>query len=217
MTERKRSAGRHPISELTEPQRRTLQVLQRLAARHGKPPTVKELALAREVSVGTIQDQIAQLERKGYVQRDPHKSRNLTVLRSPTDEIAELVEVPILGTVAAGSPIWATENVLGHVMVEASSTRGRCFALRIRGDSMIKANMRDGDLIIVKQQPVAENGDIIVALLSGEATVKRLSITDEAIRLLPENPKYKPMTIDPDEDFRIVGKVIGIRRVKQVD
>lgn len=215
MTERKRTVGRHPISELTSSQRQTLQVLQRLIARHGKPPTIKELAAARDVSVGAIQDQIAQLERKGYVQRDPRKARNLTVLRGPAEEITELIEIPILGTVAAGSPIWATENILGQITVEASSARGRCFALQIQGDSMIKANMHDGDLIIVKQQPVAENGEIVVALLSGEATVKRLSITDEAIRLLPENPKYRPLTINPDEDFRIVGKVIGVRRVSQ--
>jgi repressor LexA len=215
MTARKRSVGRHPIVELTDPQRRTLQVLQRLVSRHGKPPTIKELAAAREVSVGTIQDQIAQLERKGYVRRDPHQSRNLTVLRGPTEDVAELIEVPIIGTVAAGPPIWATENILGHVMVEASSIRGRCFALQVQGDSMIRANMKDGDLVIVRQQPVAENGDIVVALLSGEATVKRLSITEEAIRLIPENPKYRPLTIDPSEDFRIVGKVIAIRRAGQ--
>ncbi len=212
MTARKRSVGRRPIAELTEPQRRTLQVLQRLISRHGKPPTMKELAADRDVSIGTVQDQIAQLERKGYVRRDPHQSRNLTVLRGPTEDVAEFVEVPVIGTVAAGAPIWAVENILGHLMVEASLTRGRCFALKVQGDSMIRANMKDGDLIIVKQQPVAENGDIVVALLSGEATVKRLSITDEAIRLVPENPKYQPLTIDPDEDFRIVGKVIGIRR-----
>lgn len=215
MTTRKQRAGRHPVTELTDPQRQTLQVLQRLVAKHRKPPTMKELALERGVSIGTVQDQIAQLERKGYVQRDPHKSRNLTVLRGPAEEVAELVEVPIIGVVAAGAPIWAVENIQGQVMVEAASMRGRCFALKVQGDSMIRANMQDGDLIIVKQQPVAENGEIVVALVAGEATVKRLSITEEAIRLLPENPKYRPLVIDPNDDFRIVGKVIAIRRMQK--
>ena len=213
MTERKPTAGRPRVAALTDPQRRTLEMLQKLITRNKVPPTIKELAEARGVAVGTIQDQIAQLVTKGYVGREPNKARNLTVLKNPAEDVADLVEVPIIGSVAAGAPIWATENVIGSIMVEGSAARGRCFALEVIGDSMLKANIRSGDLVIVRQQPVAEHGDIVVALLDQEATVKRLSISEEAIQLLPENPKYRPIVIDPDQDFRIMGKVVAVRRV----
>lgn len=214
MAKRKHSTGRPLVLELTEPQRRTLEVLQKLIARNKVPPTVKELAAARDVAIGTIQDQLAQLIRKGYVQRDPHKARNLSILRSPAEEVGEVVEIPILGTVAAGSPIWAEQNVLGYITVESAIARGLCFGLKVTGDSMIRANILAGDVVIVRQQPIAENGDIVVAMIDRDsATVKRLSITDDVIQLLPENPKYRPITIQPDQDLRIVGKVIGIRRV----
>lgn len=211
MPEQKATAGRPRIAELTDPQRRTLEMLNKLIIRHKIPPTMKELAAACDVSVGTIQDQVAQLVVKGYVRKEPHKARNLTVLRTAVEEVTALVEVPIVGSVAAGSPIWAAENVIGSVTVDSSVARGRCFALRVIGDSMLKANIRSGDLVIVRQQQVAEHGDIVVALLDHEATVKRLSISDEAIQLLPENSKYRPIVIAPDQDFRIMGKVVAVR------
>ena len=211
MPEQKATAGRPRIAELTDPQRRTLEMLQKLIIRHKIPPTMKELAVACDVSVGTIQDQVAQLVVKGYVRKEPHKARNLTVLRTALEEVAALVEVPVVGAVAAGAPIWAAENIIGSVTVDSAVARGRCFALRVIGDSMLKANIRSGDLVIVRQQPVAEHGDIVVALLDNEATVKRLSISDDAIQLLPENAKYRPLVIDPDQDFRIMGKVVAVR------
>ena len=211
MPEQKATAGRPRIAELTDPQRRTLEMLQKLIIRHKIPPTMKELAVACDVSVGTIQDQVAQLVVKGYVRKEPHKARNLTVLRTALEEVAALVEVPIVGSVAAGAPIWAAENIIGSVTIDSTVARGRCFALRVIGDSMLKANIRSGDLVIVRQQPVAEHGDIVVALLDNEATVKRLSISDDAIQLLPENAKYRPLVIDPDQDFRIMGKVVAVR------
>lgn len=212
MATRKPSSGRPRVTAITDSQRQTLETLQKLITRNKVPPTIKELAEARAVSVGTIQDQIAQLVAKGYVGREPNKARNLTVLKSSKEAIAELVAVPIVGTVAAGAPIWVAENVIGSITVESSVARGRCFALEVAGDSMLNANIRSGDLVIVRQQPVAEHGDIVVALLDNEATVKRLSISEEAIELLPENAKYRPIVIDPDQDFRIMGKVIAVRR-----
>lgn len=213
MPERKSKLGRPRINQLTEPQRRTLETLNKLTSQYKVPPTIRELAAALGVTVSPIQGHIRQLILKGYLKREPNKARNLTILRGAAEEFAELVEVPIIGTVAAGIPIWATENVLGHLTVESSIARGRCFALKIQGDSMVKANIHSGDLVIVRQQPVAEHGDIVVALLDNEATVKRLSISDEAIQLLPENPKYRPLVIDPNQDFRIIGKVVAVRRV----
>ena len=121
--------------------------------------------------------------------------------------------VPIVGTIAAGEPILAEENVVGEVLVDSRAARsGRCFALEVQGDSMIGAGIHDKDLVVVREQPVAESGDIVVALLDQDATVKRLFIRDERIELRPENPELRPMPIGPDDGLRIVGKVVAVSR-----
>ena len=160
-----------------------------------------------------MRDQVKQLVRKGYVRRESRKARGLTVVREPKDEVLDLLAVPIVGRVAAGQPILAEENVIGEVLVDSRAVRsGRCFALEVRGDSMIDACIRDQDLVVVREQPVAESGDIVVALLDQEATVKRLFIRDERIELRPENPKHRSMPIGPDDGLRILGKVVAISR-----
>ena len=114
---------------------------------------------------------------------------------------------------AAGHALLAEENVLGEVMVERRVVAsGRHFALRITGNSMRDAAINDGDIVIVRQQPVAQHNDIVVALLGGDATVKRLYIREHEIELRPENPDYKPIPINPDDELRIVGKVVAVRR-----
>jgi repressor LexA len=211
----KRGPGRPAVEELTAPQKRTLDELQRIITREKLPPTMQELAAAMGVTAASAHEQVSQLVRKGYLKREPRKARNLTIVGGPNAEIAELVEIPIVGTVAAGVPILATENVVGKVFVEGSlARRGKCFALRVVGDSMIRAGIKAKDLVIVRQQAVAENGDIIVAMLDGEATVKRLSICEEVIELRPENAKFRPIFVDPDQEFRILGKVVGVRRME---
>ncbi len=205
--------GRPPIDEITSPQRRTLRELRRFTNRRGFPPTIQELADILGISGPSVRDQVNQLVRKGYVKRESRKARGLTVVREPTDEVLELLAVPIVGSVVAGQPILAEENVIGEVLVDSRAVRsGRCFALEVRGDSMIGAGIRDQDLVVVREQPVAESGDIVVALLDQEATVKRLSIRDERIELRPENPKHRPMPIGPDDGLRILGKVVAISR-----
>ena len=115
--------------------------------------------------------------------------------------------------VAAGCPILAEENITGQVLVESDVVRsGQHFALRAVGDSMVGAGINDGDLIIVRQQPIAEDGDIVVALLNNEATVKRLKIKDELIELVPENPEVRKIRIRPEDDLRVLGKVVGWKR-----
>lgn len=124
-----------------------------------------------------------------------------------------MTSVTLVGVVKAGPAMLAEENRLGDVMVaSALAGRGSCFALQISGDSMKNADMRDGDVVIVRRQLIAENGEIIVALIDDEATVKRLEVEDGEIRLLPENRKYKPIVVQPDSDFRVLGKVIGVSR-----
>ena len=205
--------GRRPIDELTETQRHVLRELRDFIAQRGFPPTSKELGERLDVSPATAHEQVGQLVRKGYVQREPRTARGLTILRDFDDEPADLISIPLLGMVPAGSPLLAEENVLGEVMIERSlASTGRCFALRVTGDSMQGAAIRDGDVVVVRQQPVAENGAIVVALRNDESTVKRLSIRGHAIELRPENSEFKPIAIGPDDDMRILGKVIAVHR-----
>ena len=205
--------GRRRINELTETQHRVLRAMQDFIAQRGFPPTAKELGELLDVSSATAHEQVGQLVRKGYVQREPRKARGLSILRDPNNEPADLVSVPLLGTIPAGTPLFAEENLLGEVMIERSlAATGRCFALRVTGDSMRDAAIGDGDVIVVRQQPVAENGDIVVAMRNDEATVKRLSIREHEIELRPENPDYDPIPIGPDDDLRVLGKVVGVRR-----
>ncbi|MDB5388706.1 MAG: lexA [Planctomycetaceae bacterium] len=212
----KKRPGRPMVEELTGSQQRTLEEIQRIIARDQRPPTMQELATVMGVTAASIHEQVGQLVRKGYLKREPRQARNLTVLQGPPEAVAELIEIPIVGTVAAGLPVLAEENIVGHVIIEGSlARRGRCFALQVVGDSMILAGIKAKDLVIVRQQAVAENGDIVVAMLEGEATVKRLSICEEVVQLCPENPKFQPIVVDPDQEFRILGKVVGVRRMEQ--
>ncbi len=211
---KKNTPGRPRVVEITDPQRRTLTAISRHVARFGYPPTLIELADTLGITHPSAHDQVNQLVRKGYLRREPNKARGLTVVQEPPLDTDELVPVPIIGRIAAGLPILAEENIEGEVLVDArTATRGRCFALHIVGDSMTGADIRDGDLVIVRQQPVAENGDIVAALLGDEATVKRLSIREEVIELRPENARYKPIPVRPEDEMRIIGKVVAVRKV----
>ena len=166
-----KARGRRPVEEITDPQRRTLRELRRFTKRRGFPPTIQELADILGISPPSVRDQITQLVRKGYVRRESRKARGLTVIREPAAEMLELRAVPIVGSVAAGQPVLAEENIIGEILVDSRAVHsGRCFALKVRGDSMIGAGIHDQDLVVVRQQPVAEHGDIVVALLDQEAT-----------------------------------------------
>ena len=198
--------------EISPLQRETLKAICRFVDAKGFPPTVKELSEIFEISHASAHDRLNQLVRKGYLRREEGKSRGLTIVRRTTDMAATLVSVPIVGTAPAGIPILAEENVTGQVLVESSVVRsGKHFALRAMGESMKGAGIHDGDLIIVRQQPIAEDGDIVVALLNSEATVKRLKIRDELIELVPENPEVRKIRIRPEDDLRVLGKVVAVR------
>jgi len=190
-----------------------LKDIRRFLHQRGFPPTIKELADILGISHASAHDQVNQLVRKGFLRREPRKARGLAVICEPEDETSNLLPVPIVGQVAAGQPILAEENIIGEILVEDRIAQsGRCFALEIAGDSMVDAGINDQDFVVVRQQPVAESGDIVVALLGDEATVKRLYIRDEKIELRPENLKHQPIPIGPDDGFCILGKVIGVRR-----
>jgi repressor LexA len=208
--------GRPPIVEVTASQQKAFAAIRNHLARRGFPPTVQELGELLGIGTSSAHEQVSQLVRKGYLRRDAGKARSLEVVRHIEPQVADLVPVPIVGVVAAGRPILAVENVIGEMLVDARLVgRSRCFALGVVGDSMVRAGIGDGDYVVVRQQQVAENGDIVVALLGEEATVKRLSIADEQIELRPENPRHRPIVVGPDDELRIQGKVIGVRKRRE--
>lgn len=210
-----RKRGRPAEEKITENQRRALAKLAAFIERHGFPPTMSELGDLLGITPASAHNLVKQLERKGYVRRHARKARNLQVLRQPEREFAPSVAVPVLGVVKAGPAMLAEENRVGTISVgratlRGGNARGKLFALKISGDSMIDAGIQEGDLAIIQQQPIAEQGDIIVALLDGDATVKRLHISTESIELRPANDQYVPIVVQPDSDFRVLGKVVGV-------
>ena len=204
--------GRKALTGLTPAQDRALAMIRQFVDRHGFPPTVKELGGELGIAPASAHELMTGLERKGYLRRSPGKARSLEILRPTAPTATQLVAVPILGQVPAGTPLLAAENVVGKLLVDARTARGRCFALEVQGDSMIDADIQDGDYVIVRQQQLAESGEIVVAMLDDEATVKRLRLTGEAIELRPENRRLSPIHIGPDDDLRILGKVVAIHR-----
>jgi len=205
--------GRPSIETITEPQRRVLAAIRTHISRRGFPPTGQELGELLGIAPASAHEQVNQLVRKGYLRRDAGKARSLEVLKEPEAEVSDLVPVRVVGRVAAGQPILAVENIVGELLVEGSVVgRARCFALKVTGDSMIRAGILDGDYVVVRQQQVADSGDIVVALLGDEATVKRLHFSDERVELRPENPRLRPIPVGPEDDLRIAGKVVAVRR-----
>lgn len=214
MSHNKKRRGRPPVQTLTDPQRRAFRAITEFIARHGFPPTAQELADALGVSGPSAHALVGQLVRKDYLKRESRKARGLSIVREIDDAPRKvvLVSVPIVGRVAAGRPVLADENIIGEVLVESTVVSGvQCFALQVAGQSMVNAGIADKDLVVVRRQPIAENGDIVVALIGGEATVKRLSIQGPRIELRPENPKFKPIVVGTDDDLRILGKVVAVR------
>ena len=205
--------GKLKTEEITPLQQEALDEICRYIELKGYPPTVKELSDIFNISQPSMHDRINQLVRKGYLIRDDRKARGLAVVRKENIEPLTLVSVPIVGTVAAGVPIWAEENITGEVLMESSVVKsGKCFALHVQGDSMIGAGINPGDLIIVRKQPLAENRAIVVALLDNEATVKRLRIADDIIELVPENPRLRPIRITAEDNLQILGKVVACKK-----
>jgi len=161
----------------------------------------------------SVRDQVKQLVRKGYVRHTRYKARSLEVVKEPEIDVPELVAVPIVGRIAAGRPVFAEQNRTGELLVDGRVVgRAPCFALQVKGDSMVGAGIRNGDFVITRQQPIAESGDIVVALVGAEATVKRLRISENGISLCAENPRYEPIPIGPGDELRVVGKVVAVRR-----
>lgn len=198
---------------MTEKQRKVLAFIRSFIQSERRPPTIREIAAHfRYASNRTVQDYLAALERKGFLKVLKGLSRGI-------DLTAQAIGIPVVGRVPAGVPFFAEENVeqwldlsLGYFKGGEPLDRigGRVFALRVVGDSMEGAGIVDGDLVIVRKQPSASHRDIVVALVNGQATVKRLTEKGERRTLLPENPKYAPIPLGADS--AILGKVLGVVR-----
>jgi repressor LexA len=206
-----RARGRPRVESITQPQQRTLRVIENCLQERGYPPTIQELADELGITPASTHGQVKQLERKGYLKREGRKARSLVLVRQPDEPVLNLVEIPLVGTVVAGQPLLAEENVLGQILIERRLSRSaRCFALRVSGDSMNDADIHDGDIVVIRQQLLAQHNDIVVALVDGESTIKRLYLQDEIIELRPENSSYRPIPIGPDTELRIIGKVLAV-------
>jgi repressor LexA len=182
----------------------------------GFPPTISEIQGQFSFkSPNAVQEHLKALIRKGQIRRNPNQWRGLelTVSNRSKDESAQYstVSVPLIGRVTAGQPVWAEENFEGTISVDRSilGRATRLFALHVRGDSMIRAGIYDGDIAIAQQQSVADHGDIVIALLGDEATVKRFYRKKKLIILQPENDAMQPIRIIEGSDFKILGKVIA--------
>ncbi len=199
---------------LTESQAKVLQTISDFIDANGYSPTAKEIAEILHITQTSVFEQLSRLEKKRYITRQKGAARTIGIMerveeKPVKNEKVKLVKVPVIGTIAAGVPIFADENMEGEILVDESNIgKGRFFALRVRGDSMINAGINNGDLVIIKRQPLAENGDIIAALIDSDATLKRLSLNNGEVFLLPENEKYSPINVTCREDFRILGKMV---------
>ena len=184
----------------------------------GYPPSVREIGEAVGLtSSATVHTHLAVLQRGGYLQRDPSKPRAIQVRYEPSSKVAmapgPVRHVPLVGEVAAGTGVLAQENVEEIVALPEDFTgSGSLFMLRVRGDSMIEAGIFDGDYVVVRQQPAAENGDIVVAgIPNDEATVKKFTRRRGKVVLTPANPALSPMELAPDE-VTVFGKVVTVLR-----
>ncbi|HXY71043.1 MAG TPA: transcriptional repressor LexA [Actinomycetota bacterium] len=196
-------------------QRRILDYIKETVQARGYPPTVREIGEAVGLnSSSSVHAQLANLERRGLLRRDPTKPRAME-LQGPGAPSGKAVSVPVLGRISAGTPVLADENVEEYLPLPTDYSGGdESFALRVSGDSMVGAGILDGDVVVVKRQDDAREGDIVAALLSGpaedEATVKRFHRADGGVQLVAENPAYAPIELTAG---RVLGKVVAVLRL----
>ncbi|HBH97087.1 MAG TPA: hypothetical protein DDX89_04760 [Candidatus Omnitrophica bacterium] len=205
-------------TKLTQRQAHVVEAIKQWIHEHGYPPTIRELGARLGIkSLRGVTTHLDALARKGHLTR----SRSARAIRLASSRVEQVMSVPIVGRIAAGTPILAEPNVEGYLMIDASRLGGVSaegtpfphFALRVKGESMQGAGILEGDYVIVRQQPTVENGEIAAVLLKGEeATVKRFHKEGQQIRLQPEHPTLEPMIVGPDEPVEVLGKVVAVFR-----
>ncbi len=193
------------MKEINTTQKAVLDYIREFMARRGVAPSVREIGEAVGLrSTSSVQYSLNALEEAGYIKREPNTKRTISLAGGGR----AAVPVPLLGTVTAGAPILAAQQIEEYIPAQVDSS-GEYFALHVRGDSMIGAHILDGDIIIVRRTPVAQNGDIVVALIGEEATVKRFYKENGHFRLQPENPDYEPIIT---KEAVVLGRVQSLIR-----
>jgi repressor LexA len=198
---------------LTDRQTKILDYIRYVTKVRNYPPSVREIGEAVGLSSSsTVHNHLNQLERRGLIKRDPSKSRTVQLVADMEmdEKRRNAVSVPIVGHVAAGSPILAEQNIEDHVLLSSELAKDGYFLLRVRGDSMINAGILSDDLVLVRPQHEAPNGSIVVALVDGDATVKRFERTNGHVKLIAENPAYEPIVTT---NVSLVGQVRGVIRL----
>lgn len=215
-------------SDLTARQRSVLDVIKGWVYRYGYPPSVREIGEAVGLtSTSSVSHQLGALQRKGYLRRDPNRPRAVGVLTAAADptgtvtgsaaeavpdgeRLPEAAYVPVVGRIAAGGPVLAEQSIEDTFPLPRDLVgEGELFLLSVTGDSMIDAAITDGDWVVVRQQPTADNGDIVAAMIEGEATVKTFKQTGDHVWLLPQNEAYDPI---PGDEATVLGKVVAVLR-----
>ena len=198
--------------KISKKQSEILEYIKNEILNRGFPPSVREICEAVNLkSTSSVHSHLETLEKNGYIRRDPSKPRAIEIVDDNFNLVRrETVNVPIIGKVAAGQPLLAVENVEGYFPIPSEyMPKNKTFMLVVRGDSMVGAGILDGDIIVVKKTPVCRNGDIVVALIDDEATVKRIYKEKGYFRLMPENPAYEPIIV---EEVTILGKIAALVR-----
>ena len=199
---------------LTKRQQEIFDFIKRYSSRHGYPPTVRDIGKAVGLaSSSTVHAHLANLEKVGLLRRDPSKPRAIEMLDKAVEGVKSVVRpsgLPLVGQVAAGQPVLAEENIEEYVQLpaEIGGDEGE-FVLRVRGDSMRDAGILEGDHVVVRKQETAGDGEIVVALVGEEATVKRFYRENDHVRLQPENPAHEPIRT---KDVQVLGRVVGLYR-----
>jgi repressor LexA len=199
------------VAPLTARQKQIYDFLLKSIREKGFAPSIQELGQRFKIaSTNGVSDHLKALERKGYIRRVGKRAIELLgALGKPL--LSDAKEIPILGRVPAGGPLMVEENVEGYLTMAGDLARGKTFALKVKGESMIEAGILDGDYVIVRCQESAEEGEIVCALVNGEATVKRFHKKGKSVVLKPENRRYAPIEVSRGE-LRIVGKIVGLMR-----
>ena len=205
------------MKDLTSRQREIFEYIKKSVVETDRPPSLREIGEKFEInSTNGVRSVLEALERKGYIKRNRYLSRGIEIIREAPERIddSQLRTVPWIGRVAAGQPLWADQNIEGNFYIDKSFVPGEhIFALRVTGDSMKNAGILDGDYVLVRRQQTAQKGEIVVAQIDDEATVKRFYPDKKHIRLEPENPDYGPIIVEKNAPgFMIAGKVIGLMR-----
>ncbi|PCJ63227.1 MAG: repressor LexA [Planctomycetota bacterium] len=202
--------------KLTERQKAIMEYIREYIQEYTMPPTIREITEEFGFkSPKATQDHLKSLHNKGYIIKEDGIARGIKIVHKNFLPKSKDAGIPILGAVAAGSTILAEENLDGYFSLKDLYGKSKdLFALRIRGDSMIYANINDGDVVIVRKAKSLNNGEIGVVIINGEATVKKFMFRKNKIKLIPENSNYEPIEVIPGkDDFKIAGKVVGVHRV----